>query len=287
MMAKSEGRTENLPARLTSPVLSALLIVVALCFAANDLIAERALAGGPRAWQPLILLAVTLLVIGATWGLLRLRPSIATTAAVSALLAIVAMSGISVTVAVVKNLIAMKTFWGPWSWQTACVLGTNLLIGVCAILIWLCVKPWNVWKLSVEPVSPTTRRTNKLYWMMELLASLAVLALIYGSTGNGDPFGAFSGAFSNRPVAPGVAIFAATCWVLAMGVGFRRYLSADEHQRKVNDFAKVIGFRVFYTAAPAWWIASRAGLLPQPDVMVLWVATWAVNATGQIWRKNH
>lgn len=286
MMAKSEDRVEDHPVRLMTPALSVLLVFIALCFATNDLIAAHALAGGPRAWQPLALLAVNLLMVGAIWALLKLRASIATTVALSVLLGIVALAGFAATVAIVRNLMAMNTLWGPWPWQIPYVLGSNLLMAVFAIWMWVWIKPWVVWKPSGELVSRNTRRTNKLYWVMELLALLAVLALIFGSVSTDDPFRAFSGAFSNRPLAAGIAIFAIICWVSAMAVGFWRYLHADEHARKANDFAKVIGFRVFYTAAPAWWIASRAGLLPQPDVMLLWVVIVAVNTIGQGWQRS-
>jgi hypothetical protein len=284
MMATNEDPNQDGPARLKTPALSVVLGLIAVCFTFNDLLAATELSGR-RAWQPLGVLALNLLMVGAIWGLVRLKPSILKAAALTVMLGIVAWAGFGTTAGVVNVLVATKTLSEPWAWQTVCVFASNLLIGVGAIWSLLWLKPWKEWKElkgSGEPVSPSTRRTNKLYWLTELLAALGLLALLYGTNGMDNPFG----LFSNSPVSPGIAIFAITSWVLAMAIGLRRYLSADEYERKANDFGKLVAFRLFYTVTPAWWVAGRAGLLPQPDAMVLWVVTMGVNAIGSGWRRN-
>ncbi len=149
MMAKNEDALEDRQARLNTPALLVLLGLVAVCFAVNDLLAAKALG----AWQPLGVLAMNLLIVGAIWSLL-----------------------------------------------------------------WL--KPWKGWKASGEPVSRATRKTNKLYWLTELIAAVGMLALIYGTNGTDNPWG----PFSNGPVSPGIAIFVIASWVLAMAIGLWRYL---------------------------------------------------------------
>lgn len=134
---------------------------------------------------------------------------------------------------------------------------------------------------------------------MQLVGALAAVAGIYGTQWDVGknfpenlPFGVFSndsgdpfGIFSNRPLSLGFALFAITSWLLAMAIGLRRYLSADEHERQANDFGKLVAFRLFYTVTPAWWVAARAGLLPQPNAMVLWLVTLLVAAIGVFWRR--
>jgi hypothetical protein len=210
------------------------------------------------------------------------RPARLKTTVLSALLAFVAAAGVSGTVAIVNALIATKTLWGPWRPQTLPLLAMSVLNGVAGIWGVLWLEPWKAWKGSGEPIAPTTRRTNKLFWLMQLLVLLALVALSRGADGRNDPLG----MFSNRPVSPGIAIFAITSYVVAMAIGWWRYYTTDEHARKANDFAKLVGARLFYTATPAWWVASRAGLLPEPNAMVLWIVVAVVNDLGQFWYRN-
>jgi MFS family permease len=214
------------------------------------------------------------------------------TVALSALLGFAALFGLAASAGVVGGMLATHTFWGPWGWPPTVILAASLLISAGAIWGLWRLKPW---QRSREPLSPATRRTRRLYWLTELATALALVAVIYGSQSvdvKDVPFGTFSvgkneplGMFASRPVLPGIAIFAITSWVLAMGIGFWRYLSADEHERTANDFGKVVAFRLFYTATPAWWVAARAGLLPQPNAMFLWVLTLWVALITSIWRR--
>jgi MFS family permease len=221
----------------------------------------------------------------------ELPPSLKT-AALSALLGFAALFGFAAAVGVVGGMIAIHMFWGPWGWPPTVILAAAVLLGAGAIWGLLRLKPW---KRPGEPVSPATRRTRRLYWLTELVAAVGVLALIFGTQlaeRNNLPFGVFSHTmddpsrmFSNRPITPGIAILAITIWVLAMAIGLWRYLSADEHERQANDFGKLVAFRLFYIVTPAWWIAARAGLLPQPNAMLIWfVAMWVVAITS-FWRR--
>jgi MFS family permease len=214
------------------------------------------------------------------------------TVALSVLMGFVALFGLAAAAGVVGAMFATHTFLVPWPWQTTVILAAILLISAGAIWGLWRLKPW---KRSDEPVSPATRRTRRLYWLTELVIALALLALIYGTQlvhRKDLPFGVFShnldgpsGMFSDLAIPPGIAIFAITSWVLAMAIGLWRYLSADEHERKANDFGKLVGFRLFYTATPAWWVAARAGLLPQPNAMFLWFVTLWVVAIISFWRR--
>jgi len=37
---------------------------------------------------------------------------------------------------------------------------------------------------------------------------------------------------------------------------------------------------------PAWWVAARAGLAPQPDAMILWMAAIMVSTIGWSWQRH-
>jgi hypothetical protein len=276
MMATSEDRHDDRPPR--PKTLSVLLGIVAVCFAANDLFAARAL----RAWQPLAVLAANLLVVGATWGVSRLKPSRITTAAVSFLLGVVALAGFGTTIAVAKVMVVAKTLSPPWTWRTWLTLFTfvsNLLIGVCAIWGFVLLEPWKAWKPSHEPVSRATRRANKLFGLKELLALAAVLAVLYGAH---DP----RKLFSNSPLSPGIAIIAIASWLLARLIREYWHYNTDEHEERAIDFGRRVGAGLFLAVTPAWWVAARASLLPQPNAMILWLVTMLVTSFGWSWHRS-
>ena len=280
MMAKTDDDGENHPPGRKSAAPPALLVLLAVCFSVNDLLAAKALAGSSRAWQPLGALAANLLMVGAIWGFSRLRPSILKAALLSLLLGVVALAGFAVAAQV---LVAARTLSGPWPWRTTFVLATNLLIGAGAIWGLLRLKPWTDIRASGEPVSPATRRANNLYWLKEGLAALAMAALIVGASRKDQPFG----LLSNSPVPLWAAIVAITSWLLARGLREWWRSSADEHEQRASDVGRNAAAGVFFALTPAWWVAARAGLTPQPNAMVLWIIAMVVSASGWSWRRSH
>ena len=282
MMARTEAAPEDRSPGPKAAVLWALLGLLAACFTASDLVAATSVPAS-RAWQPIVALVIHLGMVGGIWGLSRLKPSMARAALLCVLLATVAFAGFSVAATLVKVLLATKTFAVPWRWQTTLVFTSNLLIGAGGIwgLLWL--KPWRGLKGSGEPVSPATRRTNKLYWLKELLVGAAMLALIFGASGKDHPFA----MFSNSPVPLWIAMVAITSWLLARALREWWRSSADEHERRASDFGRNAAAGVFLAVTPAWWVAARAGLLPQPDAMVLWIITMVVSSIGWSWRRSN
>jgi len=281
MMAKTEDR----PPRRNTALLWALLGMLAVCFSANDLMAAASVPAS-RTWQPLGVLVINLLMVGAIWGLSRLKPSLPKAVLLSVLLATVAFSGFSVAATVVKVLIATKTLAAPWHWRTIVVFTSNLLIGAGGIagLVWL--QPWKGWNDmtgSGEPVSRATRRANNLYGVKELLTLLAVLALCLGAFSKDHPFA----AFSNSPVPLWVPLAAIPSWLLARALREWWRARADEHERRSSDFGRNAAAGVFLAVTPAWWVAARAGLAPQPDAMVLWILAMVVSSIGLAWRRYH
>ena len=281
MTAKHEDGREHRPRGLGTAALPVLLGSMAVCFSVNDLLAARALSGSPRAWQPLAVLAMDLIILGAIWGLSRLKPSILRAAGLLLLLATVALSGFSVTVTILKVLAAANTLPAPWTWQTTVIFASNLLLGVGAIVSFLWLKPWKGWKVGGEPVSPATRRANKLFGLKELLGLLAMLALFFGAFSREQPFA----IFSNSPVPQWIAMVAIASWLLARVLREWWRSSADEHERQASDFGRNAAAGFFLAVTPAWWVAARAGLVPQPDAMALWIITMVVSTIGWSWRR--
>ena len=201
----------------------------------------------------------------------------------SALLGAVALAGLSSAAAtmVMPLLIGRGFVWGgPGAWRAALLLAVELLIGGAALWGCLRLRPR---KDAGEPVSPATRKSNKLYWLKELLAGLAILALFFGAFSLERPFA----LFSNSPVRVWIALVAIVSWLLARVIRERWNSTSDEHARRASDFGRNAAAGVFLAVTPAWWVAARAGLLPQPDAMVLWMLTILVSTIGWAWRRSH
>ena len=83
-----------------------------------------------------------------------------------------------------------------------------------------------------------------------------------------------------------MAVFAIATWLLSWAIGWWWYFSADEHEQRASDVGLLVAGGLFATVTPAWWVAARAGLTPQPDAMILLGAVNLVWAIGWFWRRN-
>ena len=188
-------------------------------------------------------------------------PAKVMTVALAVMLGCLMLSGAVGTAVILRVLIARQTLLGPWGWQVPTFLVIDLLVVVAAIWGLWRLKPWQGWTGPREPVSPATQKANRLFGLKELLGLAAVLALVCGAR---DPIK----AFSNSPLSPGVAIFAIAAWLLARAL------------------LVLVGAGLFLAVTPAWWVAARGGLLPQPNVMILWAVTMLATSFGWSWYRG-
>ena len=137
-------------------------------------------------------------------------------------------------------------------------------------------------KGSREPLSPSTRRTRRLFWLSGLTGAVGALALVLGDTRGGDP----AGAISNSPIPVGIASVALGSWLVSNVISWWWYFSADEVERRANDVAFLAAGGLFFAAAPMWWVAARAGIAPQPDAMILWFACAVVMTAVWLWHRS-
>ena len=280
MTAMSEVRDADRPASLTFPVLAMLLGFVAVYALVVDGLLSLDKFWGPQGWQTSAALAVNLLLVGAIWGLSRSTPSRAKTVAMLALLAFAGVLAIGATAAIVKSMRA-HDFAGLSYWKTQGLITANLLVLAGAV--------WGVWKLGPrqalrgpgEPVSPSTRRTQKLFALSGLLGIPGAIALSIGLGG-----GELAGVTSGGQVPLGIAVVVMATWLLGNVAAWWWYYSADEHERRANDVGFLLGGGVFLAVTPIWWIASRAGLAPPPDAMLLWLITTVLMTIGWIWYRS-
>lgn len=95
-----------------------------------------------------------------------------------------------------------------------------------------------------------------------------------------DPF------FSNSPLTPEIAIILALLWAIGISVAVIVYQrTVDDHEKQAYLWAGLAGYYAFLIPAPAWWVLSRANLLPPVNAMALFVLTILVNAAVYLWMK--
>jgi asparagine N-glycosylation enzyme membrane subunit Stt3 len=132
-----------------------------------------------------------------------------------------------------------------------------------------------------ELVSPSTRKSRKLFWAKELLGAAAILTLAVGALSTGQP----SAIILHGPLPVWVAAVAIPSWLLARALREVWRSSSDEHERRASDFGRNAAAGVFLAVTPAWWVAARAGLAPHPDAMALWILILLVSSIGWAWRR--
>ncbi|WP_448140466.1 hypothetical protein [Sphingopyxis fribergensis] len=151
-----------------------------------------------------------------------------------------------------------------------------LLIGIAVMALYLrrFGTFWQSWS-----------RRKRLY-MGSVLGS-AVLGLVTAGlmqSGQSDlganPF------FSNAALTPGIAITLALLWSIGIAIAVSVYQrTIDDHEKHAYLWAGLAGYYAFVIPAPAWWVLSRADLLPPVNAMALFALTLVVNAVVYLWLK--
>jgi hypothetical protein len=132
-----------------------------------------------------------------------------------------------------------------------------------------------------DPVTPRTRRYG---WAMVALIGFAIaLSLAFARPSGGS---LANDLYSNGPLPTALAVTVALLWLAGIPV-----LSAitrrnmDEVERGLLQFGESTGFRCFTIAAPVWWLGYRGGVLPQPDVMLLFVGALIASFIANMVRR--
>lgn len=132
-----------------------------------------------------------------------------------------------------------------------------------------------------DPDTPRARRMGKMVFFLMCFAVVIMLPfVIRGDTLEGMDL------FSNGPVPAWIALFLGIIWALGMPLlVYINRQNMDELERTEFQFGETLGFQFFGIAAPVWWIAARGGLVPPPDVMILFIATLVVSVLANLYRK--
>lgn len=152
----------------------------------------------------------------------------------------------------------------------------GIVIAWMLVVAGLAVLAARVWpKHAKEPISRSTRRSRNLIYVLLALSVALGLLLGYNETDG-------TSVLSNGPIPLFPALVAIGLWAAcAPIVTLMWWRSTDEHDRaSYTDGANIAGHAYLFIA-PSWWVATRAGLLPEQDPMVvllivatIWSAVW-------------
>lgn len=206
------------------------------------------------------------------------RPASATDAVLTALAGLLVLLSLTAAAFMAVPLLFDETVSGRGKWIAAILLA--VLLGIAGSAAWG-LRLLRLRAGTDAPIAPRVRKMNRLSALSGLVAVPGILALAYGSPDQEGP----AALFSNSPVSRTIAIGAIAGWLLAMALAWWWHASADEHERQANAVGAIAGAALFAAAAPAWWVAARAGILPPPDAMILWCAVMVVWMIGWFWRR--
>jgi hypothetical protein len=132
-----------------------------------------------------------------------------------------------------------------------------------------------------DPVTPRTRRYG---WAMVALIGFAIaMSLAFARPSGGS---LANDLYSNGPLPTALAVTLALLWLVGiplLSTITRRNM--DEVERGLLQFGESAGFRFFTVAAPAWWLGYRGGVLPQPDVMIMFVGVLIASFIANMIRR--
>ncbi|WOF44832.1 hypothetical protein KNJ79_08080 [Sphingopyxis indica] len=192
-------------------------------------------------------------------------------------------------------------------WATAIVIATGFIIGAFAgysdaiairggtpLPVWLGPLVALAFCGAAFTLYARHHRANWRQWSARKRRyglAIALLALIGGIVGawfsvqlphDQGPFEAMrADAFS-----PAFAIGASILWVVGLAAGMFFYHRAiDDHEQRAWLWAGLAGWYAFVFPAPAWWALHRAGIAPEPDVMLLFLVSLVVNSLVYLWLK--
>lgn len=130
--------------------------------------------------------------------------------------------------------------------------------------------------------SARKRRYGLAFVLFALIGGIIGAWLAVELPHNEGPFEAMrAGAISPR-----FAIGASILWVAGLAAGMAFYHRAiDDHEQRAWLWAGLAGWYAFVFPAPAWWVLHRAGVAPEPDLMLMFLVSLIVNSLVYLWLK--
>ncbi len=163
----------------------------------------------------------------------------------------------------------------------------DVLFGIYAVwvavvggLAFLAARSWSrLMKAPKEMLSRSTRRSRNV-----LYAALVVSAGLGALLSMAQPEG--TSIFTNGPLAVFPALVAIMVWTVGGSITtLMWWRMTDEHDRASYEAGANVAVHAYLFIAPSWWVATRAGLLPEQDPMVVMLIVAAIWSAVWFYRK--
>jgi len=170
--------------------------------------------------------------------------------------------------------------------------GLGGAIGIALALLVIGAGGWLAFSARgrvLLPRSPRVRR-SRIALYLSLGVSLIVGA-VAGMTGQiasempGDATAVYSLLLGSHPIAASIAVLGLAGWTIALIVSIYWHRSLDEIERAEYEFGGIVALYVYLFVAPAWWLAWRGGMMPQPDNIAIFGLVCIVWCIGWGWRR--
>ncbi len=133
-----------------------------------------------------------------------------------------------------------------------------------------------------EPVPSSVRKSNRLNGLSIILGMALGLFMVLGSALTGTEFD----LYSNAPISPTIVAIVIAIWLVTLPMlTLRFYRAIDEHALQAYNFGALVALHLFFFAAPVWWFGWRGGFLPEPEMMLLYLAVLLVWCIAWTWRR--
>lgn len=168
--------------------------------------------------------------------------------------------------------------------RTGVVVGLSLAVAAMGIGIWLALSALRSGHYNVAlPNSPRMRRSRILTYVC------LAIGLISGIASHFIPHSSESGAdlsdMHHGPIGKAAAIALLVGWLVGMAVSIYWHMTLDEIERAEYEFGALAAFYGYVTIAPAWWVAWRGGMLPEPDGIAIFFGVLIIWCIGWAWRR--
>ncbi len=156
-----------------------------------------------------------------------------------------------------------------------------IIAGIVILLALILFTAWKLWPApDGEPIANSARKSRNIYYASMGLGGLLGAFLMI--TGGADT----ETLFSNSPISANAAIGAIIIWAITTpAITYYWWRTTDEHEIAAYSDGASIAFHAYIFTVPSWWMAARAGWLPEQDPMIVWLATMVIWSAGWFYRK--
>lgn len=160
------------------------------------------------------------------------------------------------------------------------------LMAVAGAAVWMLVRSIRAGR-PTEPLTRKEKLNRNLLTASGLIGGgAAVLLVLVQLATNGTAPGPLD-IFSSAPLPAAVAALLVAMMIVVIPaisyVWHRRAI--DEQEADAYKTGALYGLYLFMLGAPAWWFAWRGGFAPEPNGVVIYLATVAVVGAVWTWKK--